>query len=138
MADGTATRALDTLPVDPAWLSVPVGFAAAGAVLTGAPLPTGAARMLAITVFCVALWVATPVRPWFTALLGIGLIGVVFEPSLALTGFQNPATWLVVVGWGRGDGPVTVSRYNAPLRLTAPSVDGVIQQLEGWIEEQDS
>jgi di/tricarboxylate transporter len=98
MADGTATRALDTLPVDPAWLSVPVGFAAAGAVLTGAPLPTGAARMLAITVFCVALWVATPVRPWFTALLGIGLIGVVFEPSLALTGFQNPATWLVVVG----------------------------------------
>jgi len=46
--------------------------------------------------------------------------------------------WLVVVGWGRGDGPVTVSRYNAPLRLTAPTVDGAIQQLEGWIEEQDS
>ncbi|NBB75157.1 MAG: hypothetical protein GVY35_16020 [Bacteroidetes bacterium] len=55
------------------------------------------------------------------------------RPSLV----DKPA-WLVVVGWGRGDGPVTLSRYNAPLRFTAPTVDGVTQQLEGWIVEQDS
>ncbi|KOX95505.1 sodium:sulfate symporter [Halorubrum tropicale] len=70
----------------------------AGAVLRFAPLGTGAARMLAISLFCIALWVGTPVKPWFTALVGIGLIGVTFSADLALTGFQSPATWLVVVG----------------------------------------
>ena len=54
--------------------------------------------MLAITVFCIALWIATPVDPWFTALIGIGLIGVFFSAELALTGFQSPATWLVAIG----------------------------------------
>lgn len=56
------------------------------------------ATILAITVFCISLWVGSPVDPWFTGLIGIGLIGVAFTTELALTGFQSPATWLVVVG----------------------------------------
>ena len=98
MTDRLPARAASALPFDPAWLAVPAGVAAAGAVLGAAPLAPDAARMLAITLFCVALWIATPVDPWFTALVGIGLIGVTFSPELALTGFQSPATWLVVVG----------------------------------------
>lgn len=98
MSDQTASRVAAVRDVDPAWLSVPVGVLVAGAILRFAPLATGAARMLAIALFCIALWVGAPVKPWFTALVGIGLIGVVFSPDLALTGFQSPATWLVVVG----------------------------------------
>ncbi|WP_262177484.1 SLC13 family permease [Haloarcula laminariae] len=98
MSDESGRRAADIRDVDPAWFSVPVGVLAAGAVLRFAPLATGAARMLAIALFCIALWVGAPVKPWFTALVGIGLIGVTFSPDLALTGFQSPATWLVVVG----------------------------------------
>lgn len=98
MAEETASGRFDRLGFDPAWLSVPAGLLAAGLVLTVAPLSTGAGRMLAITLFCIALWIGTPVEPWFTAVLGIGLIGVVFSADLALTGFRSPATWLVVVG----------------------------------------
>ena len=98
MTDGLPARAASALPVAPAWLAVPAGVAAAGAILGAAPLAPDAARMLAITAFCVALWIGTPVDPWFTALFGIGLIGVGFSAELALTGFRSPATWLVVVG----------------------------------------
>ncbi|MFB9810614.1 SLC13 family permease [Haloarcula sebkhae] len=84
--------------IDASWLAVPAGLLAAGAVFQVAPISTGATRMLAITLFCVALWVGSPVKPWFTALLCVGLIGVSFSTELALTGFQSPATWLVVAG----------------------------------------
>ncbi|MFB6090563.1 MAG: SLC13 family permease [Halobellus sp.] len=97
MPDGLSARAA-TLPFEPAWLSLPAGVLAAGGVLGFAPLAPDATLMLAITVFCVALWIGTPVKPWFTALLGIGLIGVGFSTELALFGFRSPATWLVVVG----------------------------------------
>ncbi|SEP01109.1 anion transporter [Halogranum amylolyticum] len=83
---------------DPAWLSIPVGILAAGAILQFAPMAADAKLMLAITVFCVVLWVRSPVEPWFTALVGIGLVGVLFSSELALTGFRSPATWLVAVG----------------------------------------
>ncbi|NIC00831.1 sodium:sulfate symporter [Halobacterium sp. R2-5] len=56
------------------------------------------ARMLAITVFSIALWVGSPVEPWLTGLLAIGLVGVAFSTDLALTGFGSAATWLVVLG----------------------------------------
>ncbi|QIO24926.1 SLC13 family permease [Haloarcula sp. JP-L23] len=98
MSDVTASRADDMLSVDPAWLSVPGGLLAAGIVLHFSPLATDAAKMVAITLFCVALWIGSPVKPWFTALLGICLIGVTFSADIALSGFQLPATWLVVVG----------------------------------------
>ncbi|WP_435182515.1 SLC13 family permease [Halobellus sp. EA9] len=98
MPSGLSARAASTLPFEPAWLSLPAGVLAAGGVLGFAPLAPDAALMLAITVFCVALWIGTPVKPWFTALLGIGLIGVGFSTELALFGFRSPATWLVVVG----------------------------------------
>jgi len=84
--------------VDPAWLSLPVGAAAGAAVLLFAPIDAEMARMLAITVFSIALWVGSPVEPWLTGLLAIGLVGVAFSTDLALTGFGSAATWLVVLG----------------------------------------
>jgi anion transporter len=84
--------------VDLSWLAVPAGVLAAAAVLRYAPASSDMATMLAITVFCVCLWIGTPVEPWFTALLCIGLVGVAFSTDLALTGFRSPATWLVVFG----------------------------------------
>jgi di/tricarboxylate transporter len=83
---------------DLSWLSLPVGLASAAVVLLFAPVAADAATIVAITVFCVSLWVGTPVEPWLTGLLAIGLVGVTFSTDLALTGFQSPATWLVVLG----------------------------------------
>ncbi|ESP89980.1 SLC13 family permease [Candidatus Halobonum tyrrellensis] len=91
-------RAGVDLPIDTAWLSVPAGVLLAGAVLLFAPLPGDAAAMLAITAFCISLWVGTPVPPWLTGLVGIGLIGARFSTDLALYGFAMPATWLILVG----------------------------------------
>lgn len=98
MSEGLPTRALTAVPFDPSWFALPAGVLAAGGVLEFAPFASDAARMLAITVFCVALWIGTPVKPWFTALVGIGLMGIGFSTELALFGFRSPATWLVVVG----------------------------------------
>ncbi|WP_123538624.1 SLC13 family permease [Halosimplex salinum] len=98
MTEKRGRRGFGGFGADPAWLSVPAGLLAAGLILGTAPLATDANRILAITLFCIALWVGSPVEPWFTAVLGIGLIGVAFSTELALTGFQSPATWLVVVG----------------------------------------
>lgn len=84
--------------VDPSWLSVPIGLLAAGAVLVSAPVAGDAAAMLAITVFAIALWIGTPVPPWFTSLVVVGLVGTAFSTELALVGFHSAATWLVVFG----------------------------------------
>ena len=97
LSQGFAAR-LQRLPVAPGWLAVLPGIAIAVAVLLYTPVATGMATMLAITVFCVSLWIAAPVAPWFTALVGIGLIGTTFSTDLALTGFSSAATWLIVVG----------------------------------------
>ena len=83
---------------DRAWLSVPAGLLAGGGVFVYAPVATDMATMLAITVFCISLWVGGPVDPWFTGLLGVGLIGTAVSTDLALVGFRSPATWLVVLG----------------------------------------
>jgi len=84
--------------VSPAWLSVPIGLLAAAAVLTVAPVDGATARLLAITLFCIALWIATPVPPAYTGLLCIGLVGATFSTDLALTGFRSATVWLVVFG----------------------------------------
>ncbi|WP_331714154.1 SLC13 family permease [Halobacterium sp. CBA1126] len=83
---------------DPAWLSLPVGAAAAAGVFLYAPVTAEMATMLAITVFAISLWVGSPVAPWLTGLVVVGLVGVGFSTDLALTGFQSAATWLVVLG----------------------------------------
>jgi anion transporter len=83
---------------DPAWLAVPTGLAAAAGALFLLPLSGPMRSMLAVTLFAVSLWITTPVPPWFTALLAVGLIGVTFSSELALVGFQSPATWLIVFG----------------------------------------
>ncbi len=83
---------------DPAWLALPAGLLAAAVALLWLPLPGPMAAMVAITLFAISLWIGTPVPHWFTALVTIGLIGVTFSSELALTGFQAPATWLIVFG----------------------------------------
>jgi di/tricarboxylate transporter len=98
MPDRQAFADRFALPTDPAWLSVPVGLALAAAMVLFAPLDPPAARMLAITAFCISLWVGTPVPPWLTGVVGLGLIGVGFSTDLALFGFRSPATWLIVLG----------------------------------------
>ncbi len=90
--------------LDWSWLSLPAGIAAAVGVYLGAPLPDDMAAMLAITAFCICLWVGTPVPPWFTALVCVGLIGVVFSTDLALVGFRSAAAWLIVFGILIGEG----------------------------------
>ncbi len=55
-------------------------------------------RMLSITVFCIGLWVLSPIRPAYTSVIGIGLLAAVFTPELALSGFGSSATWLVGFG----------------------------------------
>lgn len=97
MAD-TSALAARVRAVDASWLSVPAGVGLAGLVAAYAPLSSDAAAMLAITAFCVCLWVGTPVPPWLTGLVGIGLVGVRFSTELALVGFGSAATWLVVLG----------------------------------------
>ncbi|MFB6352910.1 MAG: SLC13 family permease [Halobacteriales archaeon] len=83
---------------DPSWLALPAGVVAALLALTVLPLAPETARMVAITLFAVSLWVGTPVPPWFTSLVALGLIGTAFSSELALVGFRAPATWLVVFG----------------------------------------
>lgn len=61
------------------------------------------ASMLAITVFCIGLWILTPIPPAYTGVLGIGLLAIVFSPAAALTGFQQPATWLIGFGLLMGE-----------------------------------
>lgn len=84
--------------MDRTWVALPVGIAAGVGTALVAPLPGAQAQILGITVFCIALWIGNPIPPWFTGLLGIGLIGLVFSPALALNGFAEPATWLIVFG----------------------------------------
>lgn len=88
---------------DPSWLALPVGLLAAGVALTVLPVPDAMAPMVAITLFAVSLWIGTPVPPWFTALVALGLVGVAFSSELALVGFRAPATWLVVFGLIMGE-----------------------------------
>lgn len=97
MSEGAAARR-SVVDLDPAWLSVPAGLAAAGGILVFAPVPDAMGTMLAITAFCVGLWIGTPVEPWFTGLVCLGLVGVAFSTELALVGFGSAATWLVVLG----------------------------------------
>ncbi|ADJ13601.1 SLC13 family permease [Halalkalicoccus jeotgali] len=73
--------------------------AAIGAIaLVAAPLAADAATMLAITLFCIVLWVLTPVPPAYTGVICIGLVGAAFSTELALVGFRSPATWLIGFG----------------------------------------
>ncbi|MFC6764418.1 SLC13 family permease [Natrinema soli] len=61
------------------------------------------ATMLSITLFCIVLWVLTPVPPSYTGLIGLGMIAITFSTELALVGFQKPATWLIGFGLLMGE-----------------------------------
>jgi len=80
------------------WLSVPVAVLLAVAVWLFAPLPADQATVLAVTLFSIVLWIGNPVPPWFTGILCIGLLGVTYDTGTALTGFSQPAMWLIVFG----------------------------------------
>jgi len=59
--------------------------------------------MLSITLFCIVLWILTPISASYTGLIGLGLIAVAFSTDLALVGFQKPATWLIGFGLLMGE-----------------------------------
>lgn len=80
------------------WVSVPVAVAVGLGVRLFAPLPADQATVLAVTLFSIVLWIGNPVPPWFTGVLTIGLLGVAYRTGTALTGFSQPATWLIVFG----------------------------------------
>ncbi|MGQ3413904.1 SLC13 family permease [Natrinema sp. LN54] len=78
-------------------------LAIAVAVATWLLASGSTATMLAITLFCIVLWVLTPVPPSYTGLIGLGLIAVTFSTELALVGFRKPATWLIGFGLLMGE-----------------------------------
>jgi len=78
-------------------------LAAIVAVVTWVLASGPTAMMLSITLFCIVLWVLTPVPPAYTGLIGLGLIAVTFSTDLALVGFQKPATWLIGFGLLMGE-----------------------------------
>jgi anion transporter len=81
------------------------------------------AWMLSITVFCVVLWILTPIPPAYTGLIGIGLIAIAFSTELALTGFQKPATWLIGFGLLMGESARQSGLANwAGVHITARTV----------------
>lgn len=92
----TIAARLDALrsPLPAFVLAAVVGLGALGV----APLTAEAAVMLAITLFCVVLWILTPVPPAYTGVLCIGLVGIALSTEIALVGFQSPATWLIGFG----------------------------------------
>ncbi|WP_436348205.1 SLC13 family permease [Natronorubrum sp. FCH18a] len=105
----------------------PISFAVAIAVTATTWIAVSgmgdAAWMLSITVFCIALWILTPVPPAYTGLIGIGLIAVTFSTELALTGFQKPATWLIGFGLLMGEATRRSGLANwAGTRITARTV----------------
>ncbi|MFD1599743.1 SLC13 family permease [Halobellus rarus] len=88
---------------DLAALSVPMAILAAIAVRIGAPFAPAGATMLAITTFCIVLWVGNLIPPAYTGVLCLGLVGLAFSLDLALAGFSSPATWLIAFGLVMGE-----------------------------------
>lgn len=91
-------RRLPSVPVDRNWGIAVIGLVLSLTIVLYAPLSRDMASMLGITILSVSLWVGTPVPPWFTSLITIGLVGTIFSTQLALNGFHEPATWLIVGG----------------------------------------
>ncbi|WP_336022604.1 SLC13 family permease [Halobellus salinisoli] len=84
-------------------LAVPFGIVAAVVVRFGAPFGPASATMLAITAFCITLWISNVVSPAYTGVLCLGLLGLAFSLDLALSGFRSPATWLIAFGLVMGE-----------------------------------
>ncbi|MDT3437170.1 SLC13 family permease [Haloarcula sp. 1CSR25-25] len=89
---------------DPAWLAVPVAVCVGVATALLAPFQMDQAVILGITGFCIILWIGNPVPPWFTGLVGIGLVGLTSSTELAFSGFAKPVLWLIVFGLVVGEG----------------------------------
>lgn len=84
--------------MDRSWLAVPVAVAVGLATYLYAPLPADQATVFAVTLFSIVLWIGNPVPPWFTGVLAIGLLGVTYRTETAVSGFAQPALWLIVFG----------------------------------------
>ncbi|WP_408960684.1 SLC13 family permease [Natrinema sp. 74] len=80
-----------------------VAIAIAASIRIGLSGSGDVAWMLAITIFCILLWILAPIPPAYTGLIGIGAISVTFSTELALIGFQKPATWLIGFGLLMGE-----------------------------------
>ncbi|WP_247004700.1 SLC13 family permease [Halosolutus gelatinilyticus] len=105
----TRSEAIQTLRSPPLAFSLAalVGLATwslgSGSTAASAANAPAAAPILAITLFCIVLWILTPVPPSYAGLIGIGLIAVTTSTDLALSGFQKPATWLIGFGLLMGE-----------------------------------
>lgn len=110
-----------------AWYAAPVAVVLGISTAAFAPLPQDQALILGITLFCIALWIGNPIPPWFTGLLGVGLIGVALSTDLALDGFSEPALWLIVFGLIIGESVrqsgVAKSFERRALRWVAADID---------------
>ena len=87
----------------PDWAIVLAAIGIGGAGAVGLPFSVDQNLIVGITLFCIVLWIGTPVPPWFTGLAGIALIGALFSPDLALGGFAEPVLWLIVFGLIMGE-----------------------------------
>ncbi|WP_459810134.1 SLC13 family permease [Halopiger thermotolerans] len=99
--------------------AVAFGLAAVVAATIWLSVSTSAGTMLAITLFCIVLWVLTPVPPSYTGVIALGLIAVAFSTDLALGGFQKPATWLIGFGLLMGEATRQSGLANAVGRTVA-------------------
>ena len=84
--------------MDRSWLALPAAVAVGLGTYLLAPLPGDQVTVLSITLFSIVLWIGNPVPPWFTGLACVGLLGVAFRTETALSGFSQPALWLIVFG----------------------------------------
>ena len=124
--------------MDRSWLALPAGVLAGLAVWLFAPLPAAQSTVLAITLFSIALWIGSPVPPWFTGIACIGLLGLALGTETALTGFSQPATWLIVFGLVVGEatrrsGLVDVVERWTLARVSSETLDRPVRVYAGLL-----
>ncbi|HKJ59365.1 MAG TPA: SLC13 family permease [Halobacteriales archaeon] len=123
--------------MDRSWLALPVAVVVGAATYLYAPLPADQATVLSITLFSIVLWIGNPVPPWFTGVACIGLLGVAYGTGTALTGFSQPALWLIVFGLVVGEvtrrsGLVDVVERWTLSRLSGETLDRPVR-LYAWL-----
>ena len=124
--------------MDRSWLAAPAAAAVGVATFRFAPLPPEQATVLAITLFSIVLWIGNPVPPWFTGVVTIGLLGVVYRTETALTGFSQPALWLIVFGLIVGEatrrsGLVDVIERETLARIPAETLERPVRLYAGLL-----
>ena len=124
--------------MDRSWLALPAAVVVGAATYLYAPLPAGQATVLSITLFSIVLWIGNPVPPWFTGIACVGLLGVAYRTETALTGFSQPALWLIVFGLVVGEvtrrsGLVDVIERGTLSRIPAETLERPVRLYAGLL-----